>query len=176
MKKLKEIEGKTAQQLPLEPGMFFYSSWGYDQTNIDFLEVVEVSPTKKTVLCRMVGKDRVSTGMTSDNVSPDNSYRGPTLFRLRVSAFQSSITLRGSYPFCEHYYLRCKLAEEHRQEGKFSCPIIESENYFWWAEDRKRAYCKDCKHCFNYLSVDYREGSFSKYDHPMYETALGFGH
>lgn len=33
----------------VEIGDFFYSSWGYDQTNVDFFEVVSVSASGKTI-------------------------------------------------------------------------------------------------------------------------------
>ncbi|MBE3139569.1 MAG: hypothetical protein IMZ53_03195, partial [Thermoplasmata archaeon] len=49
--KLRELEAQLVQFADLKPGDFFYESWGYDQTNIDFLQIIEVSPTKKTVLC-----------------------------------------------------------------------------------------------------------------------------
>jgi len=41
-------------QTQIKAGDYFYTSWGYDQTNIDYLVVVEVSPTGKTASCRMV--------------------------------------------------------------------------------------------------------------------------
>ena len=184
-RKLRELEAKTAAQLPLKIGDFFYESWGYDQTNIDYLEVMEISPTRKTCMCRMIGKLRDSTeqNTTSDKVTPDNSYRGPTLFRLRVSAFRDSITLRGSYPLSENYWLCCKLADEHKQEGRFKCPKYadtqdnyELSNYFIWSQMAKENRCKGCEQCHTVLSVSWREASFSKYDHPLHETALGFGH
>ena len=40
----------------MKVGDIFYESWGYDQTNIDFAQIVAFSPTGKTVLCRMMGK------------------------------------------------------------------------------------------------------------------------
>jgi hypothetical protein len=184
--RLKEIEALTAAQLPLNVGDFFYESWGYDQTNIDYLEVMEISPTRKTCMCRMVGKKRETTEnfSTSDKVTPDNSYRGPTLFRMKVSAFRDSISLRGEYPFCEHYFLQCKLADEHRQQGVFKCPKYadsnnyELSNYFIWSQGARENRCQGCEQCHNELSVDWRSGSFSKFKsgEPNYETAPGYGH
>jgi hypothetical protein len=181
-KKLSEIEAQIAAQLPLKVGDFFYEMWGYDQTNIDYLEVMEISPTRKTVMCRMVGKKTVESMQQGDKKAPDNSYRGPTLFRMKVSAFRDGITLRGEYPFCEHYFLACKLADEHKQQGVFKCPHYadsnnyELNNYFIWSQGAKEGRCKGCEQCYNKLSVDWRAGSFSKYDHPMYETDPMFGH
>lgn len=31
----------------------FYTSWGYDQTNYDYVIVDKVSPTGKTAICRL---------------------------------------------------------------------------------------------------------------------------
>jgi hypothetical protein len=36
--------------MPLNKGDVLYSSWGYDQTNIDFYEVKEVKPSGKMVV------------------------------------------------------------------------------------------------------------------------------
>lgn len=37
-----------AEMEPVKVGDIFYSSWGYDQTNVDFYEVLSVSKTGKT--------------------------------------------------------------------------------------------------------------------------------
>jgi len=95
-RRLRENEAKIVQQLDIKVGTVFYESWGYDQTNIDFCEVVTVSPTKKTVLCRMIGKKQVETA----SVAPDNTWKGEEIFRLKVSQYNGEIKLRGTYPFC----------------------------------------------------------------------------
>lgn len=43
---------------PVKPGDIFYASWGYDQTNVDFYEVLEVSPTGKSVKVVKIGSRR----------------------------------------------------------------------------------------------------------------------
>lgn len=58
---------------PFKVGQIFYDSWGYDQTNIDFYEVVEV--LKRAVKLRKIGQKKVegsseSWGM-SEYVTPD---------------------------------------------------------------------------------------------------------
>lgn len=181
--KLRSLEGQLVQFADIKPGMFFYESWGYDQTNIDYLEVMEVSPTKKTVMCRMVGKKSVESHQQGDSVAPDNSYRGPTLFRLKVSWFGDGCTLNGSYPLGEHYWLNCKLADDQKQQGQFKCPMFDNpdnnyelNNYFLWSQGAKEVRCKDCKHCYNKLDVSWREASFSKYESPMFETDSMYGH
>ncbi|WGD37569.1 hypothetical protein [Lysinibacter sp. HNR] len=53
----------------ITPGTIFYSSWGYEQTNIDFYEVVRV--TTKTVTLRPIGASRTETiSAMSGTVTP----------------------------------------------------------------------------------------------------------
>lgn len=53
-------------------GTIFANSWGYDQTNVDFYEVVQVSPSRKSVKLREIAADSVagSKGYMSDQVKP----------------------------------------------------------------------------------------------------------
>jgi hypothetical protein len=44
---------------PVEVGDIFASSWGYDQTNVDFYEVVAVTPSGKSVRLVPIGKEVV---------------------------------------------------------------------------------------------------------------------
>lgn len=60
----------------MKVGQILCSSWGYDQTNIDFYEVVE--RTEKSVYLRMLGKktSEILTSM-SRKVEPDQMiFRG----------------------------------------------------------------------------------------------------
>lgn len=75
-------------------GDIFYASWGYDQTNIDFVRVDKVSPTGKTVICRMMSQKLVSSGRGTDRVAPNKPYGSS--FRLKVTGEER---LRGTYPF-----------------------------------------------------------------------------
>jgi hypothetical protein len=78
-------------------GDIFYESWGYDQTNIDFCQVVEVSKTSKTAKCRMMTQEvDHAAGWLCEYVKPGHAF-GVT-FRLRVKGTDD---LRGSYPFCQ---------------------------------------------------------------------------
>ncbi len=81
----------------VQVGDIFYASWGYDQTNVDFMQVVEVSKTGKTVKCKMTGKLQMST----ESVGPCNKLYGE-VFQLKVSTAYSGEkeVLRGRYPFC----------------------------------------------------------------------------
>lgn len=79
----------------MNEGDIFYESWGYDQTNVDFLQVTEVSATGKTVKCQMMGKESVDVR----TVKPTSPF-GVT-FRLHVREFRNDPTLRGKYPFVQ---------------------------------------------------------------------------
>jgi hypothetical protein len=155
----------------------FYESWGYDQTNIDFCEIVEVSPTKKTVLCRMIGKKEVSED--SSHVAPNPEYQGPTLFRLKVSQYNGEVTLRGSYPFVETSFPVCRLFDrQHPREHK--CTRYnwaeDQEPYEYWNGGKRESLCKDCGHYYREPNISYKEGSFSPYTKPVYETPANMGH
>lgn len=48
-----------AVENPYQIGTILYDSWGYDQTNVDFYQVVEV--TKKNVKVRKIGAELIET-------------------------------------------------------------------------------------------------------------------
>jgi len=101
--KLKEIEKALVQALDVRVGVIFYDSWGYDQTQNDFLQVIEVSPTKKTVTCQMIGSKQSDT----HSVVADPEFKYGPLFRLHVKYFSHKPLLKGTYPFCSnHDYAR----------------------------------------------------------------------
>lgn len=50
---------------PVEVGDIFASSWGYDQTNVDFYEVVGVTPSGKSVRIVPIAKEVVEGAGTA---------------------------------------------------------------------------------------------------------------
>ena len=85
----------------IEVGQIFYASWGYDQTNIDFVQVVEVSKTGKTVKVRRMNQKILEhTGFMSENVVPNEMYGTPFRLNVRLSEWNSEpyVYLRGTYP------------------------------------------------------------------------------
>ena len=174
-RRLRENEAKLVQNLDVKVGQIFYESWGYDQTQNDFCEIVEVSPTKKTVLCRMTGKKPTS----DSSVEPNRDYHGPTLFRLKVSQYSGEPTLRGSYPFIESSFPNCKLYDPEKPR-EHKCTQYnwdkEQEPFGYWNGGKRENLCKDCPNYYREPNIDYREGSFSLYTKPVYETPFGMGH
>jgi hypothetical protein len=70
---------------PFKVGDIFYDSWGYEQTNIDFYQVVAVGP--KSVTLRELASEQVeSTGWASGRVVPKvGEFTGPpALKKLQV--------------------------------------------------------------------------------------------
>ncbi len=49
-------------------GTVYYTSWGYDQTNVEYFEVVKVTP--RTVVVREIGKAVEETGFMSGTSKP----------------------------------------------------------------------------------------------------------
>lgn len=63
---------QTSQNNTINPGDVFYSSWGYDQTNIDYYKVTSISKTGKTCNIVRIGAKTVKhTGYMSEIVAPD---------------------------------------------------------------------------------------------------------
>ncbi len=64
----------TTDFATLSPGDFLVSSWGYDQTNIDFYKVISVSPSGKTAEIQKWESKQVSsaheTNSTHDGLVP----------------------------------------------------------------------------------------------------------
>lgn len=55
-------------------GKIFYSSWGYEQTNIDFYKVIEVSKSGKTITLQKIGSQVVEVnGYCSEDVIPNEN-------------------------------------------------------------------------------------------------------
>lgn len=75
-------------------GDIFVSEWGYDQTNVDYYEVVGLTPSGKSVRVRKVAKTTVGSTGYSDSVVPRkgeyvgkemtkrlrNGYGGPAFY------------------------------------------------------------------------------------------------
>ena len=70
---------------PVQVGDIFVSSWGYDQTNIDYYVVESVTKSGKSVKVHKIGSKVVGASGTSDKVVPDPSVRasfnGETVLR-----------------------------------------------------------------------------------------------
>lgn len=78
-RKAADKAARKAFKHDLKVGDFLSCSWGYDQTQVDFYEVVAV-PSAKSVTIRQVGSQAVSETYHSEHVAPcPGAYRGPAL-------------------------------------------------------------------------------------------------
>lgn len=85
-------------------GDILYSSWGYDQTNIDFYEVVR--RTEKSVWLRKRGKRLVkNVGWAMDQVAPGGPLPEAKVFRRkaktsgRFGIYVSLTSYSGAWPW-----------------------------------------------------------------------------
>jgi ribosomal protein L12E/L44/L45/RPP1/RPP2 len=78
-------------------GAFISASWGYNQTNVELAQIVEVSGSGKTVLAQFVTAERVGHGRTSEQLRPTADQHGDE-FRLQVRSVRGDPMFRGSYP------------------------------------------------------------------------------
>lgn len=65
----------------LKVGDLVHTSWGYDQTNVEFFEVVRVV-SNKSVAVRQIAADQVETGFMCGNITPcPGKFIGPEAVR-----------------------------------------------------------------------------------------------
>jgi len=85
----------------ISKGQIFYTSWGYDQTNYDFIIVLDISPTGKTATCQRVTAAYACCAIedqdhTTNSVKPTNQTYGDT-FTMKTEVYSDSANLRGTY-------------------------------------------------------------------------------
>jgi len=91
------------RKIELKKGDVFYTSWGYDQTNYDYIVIESISPTGKTAMCRMIGYDYLGvSGQTNvQRPNPTKKYNKPFRMQIRENVYdgKTKYTLVGSYYF-----------------------------------------------------------------------------
>ena len=102
------------------PGMVFYTSWGYDQTNYDYIVVKKISPSGKTCICQLAKYDHVGYSGQCNVQKPKPVGYGYE-FRMRIDHWRGTVGLRGSYPFCSSEVARLDPGEKPSMRlGSFS--------------------------------------------------------
>jgi hypothetical protein len=75
---------RVAFKTTLKSGDILLTVWGYDQTNTDYFQVIEVAPSGKSVTLRPLVQNVVETGFMSGHSTPrPNEFTGPA-FKQRV--------------------------------------------------------------------------------------------
>ena len=90
---------KNSQQTNYVPGAILYSSWGYEQTNVDFYIILE--RVNNTVTLQQIGEIRQYDHADSGKVSPDASKTFGEPFKKRINKY-GYINLN-SYSYCNLY-------------------------------------------------------------------------
>jgi|SaaInlLV_10m_DNA_2_1039722.scaffolds.fasta_scaffold04667_2 hypothetical protein len=83
----------TRQASAVIVGDIFTSSWGWEQTNVDFYQVVKTTP-KMVMIRKIDSKTHRQTGDMSRSVMPVvNTMKGPVL-RKKLDAYQGTPMLK----------------------------------------------------------------------------------
>jgi hypothetical protein len=108
----------------LKRGDLFKTSWGYDQTNYDFIIVEKVSPSGKTAICRRAKRTIVGNETQHLALKPITEGYGKS-FRMKVylGSINGEVRLKGSY-----YYGHSESFNDKRF-GYFS-KVKEGEEYW----------------------------------------------
>lgn len=112
----------------VKAGDYFHTSWGYDQTNIDYLVIASVSPSGKTAICRMAEAIQVDAEMTQDVLTPGPAWGVSFRMQVRATSYSGdAVALVGSYPYCVQqdsrrlgHFSPVKIGDLHRQTNPMS--------------------------------------------------------
>jgi hypothetical protein len=115
--KAKKKEAQKVMNHNFKEGMILYNSWGYDQTNIDFYQIVKSK--EKSVILREIASSTVagSEGFMSASVKPVKDYfvGEPILKKVNLSVnYNGSI----SYHIAAKYGCFCEYA--NAESGVYS--------------------------------------------------------
>ena len=97
-------------------GDFFACSWGYDQTQVDYYEVV--GKTKASVRIEKVARQIVEQRAGSDRVAPDpaNPWRGDRMTKRVRARYDGTPTLR-----CCSYLRACLWDGKPQHQTPWGC-------------------------------------------------------
>ena len=80
-------------------GQVFYSSWGYDQTNVNFYQVVALKG-KKTIILQELNSDYRAVGSMSGFVKPIlNSFKNDEKYQRRLNFKHAELTTKCKYDY-----------------------------------------------------------------------------
>tara|TARA_Y100000310_G_scaffold345581_1_gene466894 strand:- start:4669 stop:5247 length:579 start_codon:yes stop_codon:yes gene_type:complete len=94
--KQKRKAERKAFKPDIKIGDIYYSSWGYEQTNIDFYQVIEIKG-KATVVLKEIAQDTVegsnySHGMACEVIAVKDKFLNDKTITKRVSQYGISLT------------------------------------------------------------------------------------
>lgn len=109
-------------QLP-SIGQTFVTSWGYDQTNYDFIMVVGFTKSKKNAICQRcyTRVDEEKSSMVYSALKPIAESFGDK-FKMKIQeGYQGEVNLRGSYPYCHDAKMTSKRLDTFHPTIKGRC-------------------------------------------------------
>jgi len=89
----------------LKIGDVFYTSWGYDQTNYDYIVIIDITKSRKTAICQRAElKENIPVGQHWKQKPSNRGYGKPFRMCIKVADWREDkgFYLRGSYPFCSN--------------------------------------------------------------------------
>jgi len=92
--------GREQAAKEIQPGMIFYASWGYDQTNVDFYKITEIHG-KMATLQAIGQKTTETTGWASERVTadPDRILPEPPMKRLIQQGYNKKPAFSGKHSY-----------------------------------------------------------------------------
>ena len=104
------IEKKESKEEMVKVGDLFQSSWGYDQTNVEFFKVKSISKSGKTCHIVEVTSEKIhgSEGFMSDSVTPipEKELNGDKTCRVRIEMDAKWNPRRHQTEKIDRYHLR----------------------------------------------------------------------
>jgi hypothetical protein len=82
-------------------GEYLYTQWGYNQTNVDFVKVIGVTSSGKSVRVQVVEGAVESRQKGQDNLTPSDTVKFEEEVTLRTKCRKGKVHFRGSYPFAD---------------------------------------------------------------------------
>jgi len=101
-KRKQEYKAERLKPHTLEVGDILYTSWGYDQTNIDFYKVVKLVGKTSVMLCKMYNQYLESDCIASDRVIPGEIKENAEPFLKRVNGKDNHINI-SSFEFARKW-------------------------------------------------------------------------
>jgi len=121
---------KEDKKAKIKAGDLFYTSWGYDQTNYDYIIVESVSKTGKTVKCRRSSHEHMGNSYGCDHQKPiKKAFGDPFQLNVREGYSGDGVMLRGSYPFLHTGEIKVDEWGKHGMRLDSFSPVEEGRVY-----------------------------------------------
>lgn len=91
----KTTESLSVSTVTVKIGDIFHTCWGYEQTNIEFYQVVSLHGKKTVGLCKIAGQIVEHTSWCSADVKPiKDAFMNDIIYKRRITAHGDHISLK----------------------------------------------------------------------------------